>query len=73
MTPAESTLVIAAAGGDTAFGELLGINTNPGFQQRVNNWKRRGIPPAVVVEHFDTIRQLRTRAGSGAAATELSL
>jgi hypothetical protein len=73
MTPAESTLVIAAAGGDTAFGELLGINSSPGFQQRINNWKRRGIPSAVMVEHFDTIRQLRDKAGSGAFATDACL
>jgi hypothetical protein len=70
MTPTESTLVIAAAGGDTAFGGLLGIDRTPGFQQRINNWKRRGIPSAVVVEHFDTIQQLRTKAATTAATAQ---
>jgi len=61
MTPEEAALIIEAAGGDTAFAALLGINDRPGFLQRVNNWKRRGIPPAVVLEHFAVINALRAK------------
>lgn len=61
MTPSESERVILAAGGDSAFGRLLGIDQEPGFQQRVNNWKRRGIPSSVLLEHYDTIRKLRAQ------------
>lgn len=49
---------IAAAGGDSEFARLLGIDTEPGYQQRVNNWKRRGIPPGVVLEHYDILKKL---------------
>lgn len=37
-------------GGPTAVAELLGIISEPGSVQRVSNWKRRGIPPAVKLE-----------------------
>lgn len=59
MTPSESSLLIEAAGGDSEFGRLLGIDGEDGWQQRVNNWKRRGIPAAVQLEHYDTIERLR--------------
>jgi len=59
MTPEETVRIIEAAGGDTKFAELLGINDTPGFQQRVNNWKRRGMPPAVILQHLPVITQLR--------------
>lgn len=62
MTPAETSLLIEKAGGDSSFGRLLGIDSMPGWQQRVNNWKRRGIPSSVVVEHYDTISALRAKA-----------
>ena len=51
MDATETTRIIDAAGGDTAFAWLLGLDKAPGFQQRVNNWKRRGMPAAVVLEH----------------------
>lgn len=59
MEPTETASLIAAAGGDAAFARLLGIDQQPGIAQRVNNWKRRGIPSAVLVSHYDTIRELR--------------
>lgn len=63
MSPAETTSLIGAAGGDSAFARLLGIDGQPGYQQRVNNWKRRGIPPSVVIEHYDTIQRLSREQG----------
>lgn len=59
MEAPETASLIAAAGGDAAFARLLGIDHKPGIAQRVNNWKRRGIPSEVLVDHYDTIRELR--------------
>lgn len=70
MDSTQTTSLIEAAGGDTAFAKLLGIDVEPGFQQRVNNWKRRGIPASVVLDHYDTIKRLQkgVRAGMSAQA-----
>jgi hypothetical protein len=59
MEATETRRIIEQAGGDTAFAKLLGIDSQRGYQQRVNNWKRRGIPAEVVLEHYETIRKLR--------------
>jgi hypothetical protein len=58
----ESVALINAAGGDLAFAKLLGIEDKKGAQQRVNNWKRRGIPADVVLEHYATIQKLKASA-----------
>ncbi len=59
MNPIRSSQLIKAAGGDTAFALLLGLDTSKkGTTQRVNNWKRRGIPDSVVLNHIDVIRKL---------------
>ncbi|MDB6104081.1 MAG: hypothetical protein JWO52_4080 [Gammaproteobacteria bacterium] len=57
----ETKALIDAAGGDTAFGKLLGIDSDEGFQQRVNNWRRRGMPSSVVLEHYEVIQQLKAK------------
>lgn len=59
MTPEESARLIEAAGGDREFAKLLGIDGEDGSAQRVNNWKRRGIPAAVLLEHQAVIHDLR--------------
>lgn len=59
MTPKESAKLIAAAGGDHEFATLLGIAGQENYRQRVNNWKRRGIPSDVIVDHYDLIQRLR--------------
>lgn len=51
--------LIESAGGDTAFAKLLGLTSLPGYRQRVNNWKRRGIPPRVILDHQVIIEALR--------------
>lgn len=45
--------VIDRLGGPTKVAEILGIIHKPGAVQRVSNWKRRGIPPAVLLRHAD--------------------
>jgi hypothetical protein len=62
MDKSESCSVIDAAGGDRKFAKLLGIDSDPGFAQRVNNWRRRGIPSDVVLANFDEIRRLQSLA-----------
>lgn len=63
MSPEEATNLIENAGGNAAFGRLLGIDHGDGWMQRVHNWKARGIPSDVVLKHYDTIQQLRTANG----------
>lgn len=54
-----SSLIIESAGGDTAFARLINLDLKkPGAQQRVHNWKKRGIPPAVVLANYPAIQQL---------------
>lgn len=63
MDPQESARIIALAGGDAAFAKLIGLDTaKPGSAQRVNNWKRRGIPASVVLANLRTIRLLERKA-----------
>lgn len=57
-------MLIALAGGDTSFGRLLGIDQLPKFQQRVNNWKRRGMPAEIVLEHYGTLQKLLASANA---------
>jgi len=52
-----SAQVIDTLGGPKKVAELLGI-TVPGAIQRVSNWKRRGIPPAVLLRHHNVFRPL---------------
>jgi hypothetical protein len=59
MDANESAALIDRVGGPTAFGKLLGIDSGDGWIQRVSNWRTRGIPSAVVVEHYETIQRLR--------------
>lgn len=42
---------IDALGGPTKVAAMLGIVDQPGAVQRVSNWKRRGIPTGVLLEH----------------------
>lgn len=59
MDPQQTVRLIEAAGGDSAFAELLGLDKKEGYQQRVNNWKRRGIPPQVILDHLEVIKKLQ--------------
>jgi hypothetical protein len=62
ITASETKRLIKAAGGPGEFRRLLGMDKKPGAKQRINNWRTRGIPPAVQLEHYDLIQNLRQRA-----------
>jgi hypothetical protein len=64
MDANETAQIINAAGGDVAFAKLIGIDGEPGHQQRVNNWKRRGMPAQVVLDHYPVIQRLRSEIQS---------
>lgn len=68
MNSHEARKLIEAAGGDIAFARLLGLEERPGTRQRINNWKRRGIPASVVLEYLAAIDALRCAAESREAA-----
>jgi len=68
MTPEDTSELITAAGGDSAFARLLGIEGEPGFAQRVNNWKRRGMPPSVELDHYEKIQSLKRQVSNQSAA-----
>ena len=70
MTKDETCKLIEAAGGDKPFAALLGLTGRPGFQQRVNNWKRRGIPASVVLEHLEVIRSIQSGAVASSSVDE---
>lgn len=60
MSTHEHAHVIDGLGGPTKVAELLGLIDTPGAVQRVSNWKRRGIPPAVILEHGDVLFRSQT-------------
>lgn len=62
MEPNESQQIIKIAGGPAAFARLLGITNQPNFHQKINNWRARGIPAAVVLEHYQVISKLQAKA-----------
>lgn len=62
MSPEQSTKLIEVAGGDKQFAQLIGLADEPGYKQRVNNWKRRGIPAAVLLANQNVIRDLEAKA-----------
>jgi hypothetical protein len=62
MDPTDTKNLIDAAGGDIAFARILGLEVRDGLAQRINNWKRRGMPAAVCLAHYDTINRLKAEA-----------
>lgn len=60
-SPRGAARLIEDVGGDMEFARLLGLEESPWLQQRINNWKRRGIPARVRVEHYDKIQELLKR------------
>jgi len=62
MNAHDTIQIIQLAGGDVAFARLLGMAEQPGSQQRINNWKRRGMPSAIVLKHYDILQALKTVA-----------
>lgn len=64
MNATEALKIIEAAGGTVAFARLLGIDGAQGYIQRVNNWKERGIPARVMLEHLVIIESLRRKVAA---------
>lgn len=64
MTPEESKAVIDTAGGPSALARKLGFVSTDGkpARQRVGNWRREGIPPAIELEHYELFRRLKREA-----------
>jgi hypothetical protein len=59
MTPNESARLIDAAGGSARLAELIGLGSEDGARQRVNNWRRRGIPADVILENRELFERLQ--------------
>jgi hypothetical protein len=51
--------IIDLLGGPKRVAEMLGIIGDRGAVQRVCNWKRRGIPPGVLLAHPDFHRKVK--------------
>lgn len=62
MDAEESANLIAVAGGPKKFAEFLGLDKDDGVKQRIGNWKRRGIPAEVVLEHYELFQRLKRKA-----------
>lgn len=62
LNATEAKTLIEKAGGKAEFAKLLGIDGDEWWSQRVHNWTVRGMPAAVVLEHYDTIQQLRAQS-----------
>jgi len=59
LTAHETKALIARVGGPSELARILGIDGEKWWPQRINNWKARGMPPAVVLKHYDVIQGLR--------------
>lgn len=60
--------IIDRMGGPTKVACLLGLSGTPGAVQRVSNWKKRGIPPRVILDHpalFQPFMSPSERAADG--------
>ncbi|MCP4636007.1 MAG: hypothetical protein GY848_05995 [Methyloversatilis sp.] len=70
MDAQHATRLIDAAGSDQAFAEALGLQLTPGVRQRVNNWKRRGIPAHVQLRYAKELSALDEKAARDTCADE---
>ncbi|HRL22810.1 MAG TPA: hypothetical protein PLP85_13665 [Alcaligenes sp.] len=52
----KANIIITSMGGPTKVARLLGFGQTPGAVQRVSNWKKRGIPSRVLLEHAALFR-----------------
>jgi hypothetical protein len=62
--------IIDRLGGPTKVARLLGILTKPGAVQRVSNWRTRGIPARVLLDHADVLANAIPPSGSELATQE---
>jgi hypothetical protein len=66
MTPKDSARLIDAAGGSSKLAELIGLGSEDGARQRVNNWRRRGIPADVILANRELFDQLQRQTSKAA-------
>jgi hypothetical protein len=66
MDKHQAQIIIDAAGGCMAFARLLGIADTPDARCRVWNWKKRGIPPRVILTHQEKIKRLQRKMSNKA-------
>lgn len=64
MTPDESRRLIEAAGGNKAFAMQIGIDVvaDPNYAYRISQWKRRGIPPKILVSKAAELAEMKKSA-----------
>lgn len=64
MTPEESRRLIEASGNNKAFALLIGIDpvADPNYVYRISQWKRRGIPPKILLEKAKEIAEMKKSA-----------
>ena len=56
--------LITFAGGPKGFAKAIGLDYYVrGQPQRIHNWRHRGIPSTIVVEHYKQLHRLRRQAG----------
>ena len=63
MENAQAIALIDALGGPTAVAKRLNL-PEPGGPQRVCNWKRRGIPPSIRLDHADVFAEAAAKAAA---------
>lgn len=55
----ETVQLIEAAGGRDKFAKLMGVLGTDHYEQRIANWKARGIPLRLQIDKHDVILALR--------------
>lgn len=60
MTDSE---LIDKLGGPAALARALGLTPERSRVQRVHNWRKRGIPAQIWLDHADTLAEMQRQAG----------
>ena len=63
MNAKDTARLIEATGGNKAFAVQLGIDRDPTYQQRVYQWKQRGLSSKFFMQHQNTIKRLARKYG----------
>ena len=63
MNSKEVTRLIAYVGGVRPFSHYVGMDYDQkGVPQQIHNWKRRGMPPAIMLANYDRLKRLQRLA-----------
>jgi len=63
MNAKDTRNLVELTGGNKAFACELGIVTEPGYQQRINRWKHRGISAGCMWMYQRDIKRLARKHG----------